>query len=261
MTKRNRKQAAVAIETIELTGEELQAIENAEAVEAIESTEAEAEVQASSGIEEAPAVSFMETLEAFAADSDAIDAGRMKLAAAFDERAAFERAKSATNENIQKTIAKGRAKLIEGRSVAVLLAACATPDFVMRSTSEGSAYNVYAIDKVADLVKALSSGVIGIAINRTIIKSLFQFAAANEPFTGDMARAAVSDKIRVQGAIAKLLVRHDVAPSTAPTQASSTMQALSTLGVVRNVGTTRAPVYQLTEEPIVERMKEIAQAA
>ncbi|WP_114217455.1 hypothetical protein [Ochrobactrum sp. 3-3] len=67
--------------------------------------------------------------------------------------------------------------------------------------------------------------------------------------------------MRVPANIAKLLTRHTVSPSTAPTQASSTMQALETVGAVKNVGTERAPVYRLLDTPIAKRLEAVAIAA
>lgn len=261
MTKRSKKQEVAVVETIELTGEELAAIESIETEAETQSVVAEAEeVQAPTGTEE-PQPTFMEALDAIARDVDAIDATRGKLIAAFNERKAFERAKNASNENIQKTLDKGLAKIAPNESVGVLLAACVSPDFVMRSTNEGSAYNVYGVLKLADLTKALVSGVIGNDVNRHIVKSLFQVIAAGEQFTAEAARACVSKQIRFTEKVVKYLSRHTASPTTAPTQVSSTMAALTSLGIVKNTGTVRNPVWSLTDAPIVERMKEIAQAA
>ena len=62
-------------------------------------------------------------------------------------------------------------------------------------------------------------------------------------------------------AIRKVLIRHTVSASTAPTQASSTMQALATLGVVKAEGSTRNPVYKLTNHPVVEKLEVLLKAA
>lgn len=226
-----------------------------------ELNEAIVEAEDTSGKDEAPVQDYAGKRNEILADDELIEHGRAGVASAFDERSALERAKGSAN--IFKSLDKSRAKMIEARCVAALLAADATPDFVSRSTREGSAFNVYAIEKVADFVQALGSdeGVIRNAINRAVMKSLFQFRAAGEAFTGDMSRAAASDKIRVQGQIAKLLVRHTVSQSTAPTQASSTISALVALGAVKNTGTMRAPVYELTDAPIVAQLEKLAKAA
>lgn len=215
--------------------------------------EAQAPVVIEDAAEDTVEAGFIEQVDLLLNDNDQIDMARTTIADAFDSRVAFERTKNANNDGIVKSLDKSRAKLTQARSVATLLIADVTPDFITRSTHEGSAYNVYAADKLADLVQALNSGTIGNAINRAVMKSLFAFRAAGETFTGDMARASASDKLRVQGAIAKLLTRHSVSASTAPTQASSTMQALQTLGVVENKGTARAPVYELTDTAMTRR--------
>lgn len=222
---------------------------------------AQAQVEAQAPVvieaEDTIEVHFLDQVDLLLNDNDQIDMARTTIADAFDERAAYETTKNAGNTSIQKSLDKSRAKLTQARSVATLLIADVTPDFITRSTHEGSAYNVYAADKLADLVNALNTGTIGNAINNAVMRSLFKFRAAGEQFTGEMARAAASDKLRVQGQAAKLLTRHTVSTSTAPTQASSTMQALVTLGVVENKGTTRAPVYELTDTPATKRFEEI----
>lgn len=272
MSKRKTKTAVAAAEvqtvlegeiitgTDELSTDDVATVAALEAIEeAVAEQSEESEAPAEEPVEEE--VDFMTEVAAFEQDPEELDAARTKVGKAFDDRAGFEKRKNPDNDTIQTSLKKSRAKLVQARSVAILMSAGAAPDFITRSTNEGSAYNVYAADKVADLVNALNSGTIGNAINNAVCRSLFRFRAAGEAFTGEMARAAASDKLRVQGAIAKLLVRHTVSASTAPTQASSTMQALQTLGIVKNTGTTRAPVYALTDSPAAKRLEQVVMAA
>lgn len=271
MTKRSKKQEAAVVEhqdVVTLTSEDIVSIESIATPAELESTTIEAPVLEASSEEsqapdtsEEPTETFMSMVERLKSDAETIDVTKKAIISTIEDRKAFEAAKSSANGSIQATLNKGREKLITGENVAVLLAAAVTPDFVMRSTNEGSAYNVYAILKLADLTKALVSGVISNDVNRHIVKSLFQVISAGEQFTTEVARACVSKQIRLTDKVAKCLSRHTASPATAPTQASSTMQALSTLGIVKNTGTTRNPVYQLTDAPIVERMKEVALAA
>lgn len=190
-----------------------------------------------------------------------IETGLKALNKAYEDRGAMERAKNPDNDKIHASLKASHTVLGTKNAVAVLIAAEAAPDFIKQSTREGSAYNVYAGNKLADLVQALETGVIKNQINNAIMRSLFQFRAAKETFTGEMARAAASDKIRVQGQIGKLLVRHTVSASTAPTQASSTLQALQTLGVVKRSGARNAMSYELTDTPATKRFEEIVKKA
>lgn len=204
---------------------------------------------------------FSTIVDKIAGDQKKVDDAAKQIGAAFDKRVAFQKAKDSANTSIQRSLDKSRGKLVAGRAVAVLLGAEVTPDFLNAQTNEGSAYNVYAIDKVADMVQALDGGTIRNAINMAVCRSLFRFRAAKVPFTGECARAAASKQIRIQPASTeKLLVRHTVSPSTAPTQASSTMQALETLGIVKNTGTRRAAIYELTDTPQTKRLEEMVQA-
>lgn len=184
-----------------------------------------------------------------------------EIGAAFDARAAFQKAKDPNNEKIHVSLGKARGKLAMPSAAAVLIATSVPSDFISRSVSEGSMFNVYAADKVADLVAALKGGEVRNAINNAILRSLFKFRDAGEAFNGEMAKAAASDKIRVTGAQKNLLVRHTVSSGTAPTQSSSTMSALQLLGIVANSGTAKFPVYQLTDTPQTKKIAEVLKIA
>jgi len=183
-----------------------------------------------------------------------------KVAKGFDDRATYEKTKNPNNERIHKSLDKTRAKLTLPSAAAILIAAQVEPDFINRSVSEGSRFNVYAADKLADLVKGLRDGALTNKINIAICKSLFAFRAAGEKFTGEMAKAAACDKVKVSAAMQKILIRHTVDPGTMSTQTSSTMTALQTMGIVKNSGTFRAPVYELTDTPQTKRLQEVLAA-
>jgi hypothetical protein len=196
-------------------------------------------------------------------DETAVSAMIVETATVLDQRADFEAAKNADNENIQKTLKKARAALVSAAAARVMLSAHVDPAFMNRSIHEGARYNVYAIGKFADIAQALSAsdGKLRNAINIAVIKSLFNFDAQGLVFDGNMARAAASDKIKVNDPKQKMaLVRHNVSQSTAPTQASSTMSALTTLGVVTAEGSTRNPTYKVVASPLSTRLKELLAA-
>lgn len=184
------------------------------------------------------------------------------IADAMDARADFEERKNPENSNIQRTLKKAREQLVTKRAAKVLIAANVDPAFINRTLHDGSRYNVYALGKLADVVYAITDkGTLGNAINRACMKSLFATRAAGFTFTLETAKAAASDKVQIDAAIRKVLIRHTVSASTAPTQASSTMQALATLGVVKAEGSTRNPVYKLTNHPVVEKLEVLLKAA
>lgn len=183
-----------------------------------------------------------------------------KIGKAFDDRSAYETEKNKSNERIHKELDKSRAKLAMPGAAAVLLAAKVDHAFINRSVANGSRFNVYAADKLADLVKALQDGNMKNKVNIAVCKSMFRFRAAGQKFTGEMAKAAVCDKVKVDAAMAKLLVRHTVDPGTMSTQTSSTMTALQTLGIVKNTGSVRAPIYELTETPQTARLQAVMAA-
>lgn len=190
-------------------------------------------------------------------DEVAIQGMTAEITAAIDARTAFETEKHGSGHNIHKTLSKVRKALMWKDTSRVMLAANVDPSFINRTLHDGSRYNVYAVDKVADAVKGLADGVVSNAINRACMVSLFQMRKAGLPFTGEIAKACASDKVHVDLAIRKHLMRHTVSASTAPTQASSTMQALETLGIVKREGSSRNPTFTLTDAPITKRLEEV----
>lgn len=204
-----------------------------------------------------PRLTFDEVLQTISSEEKL--AAVKAMANAIDERSAFEAANG--NENIQKTLDKARRAFTLPSAGAVLLACGTDEAFVNRSMHDGKRYNVYAMGKLADITNALNGGLITNQINNAIMRSLFAFRRAGVAFTGDMAKAAASDKIRVDNAMKAILVRHTVSASTAPTQASSTLQAMETLGLVTRSGH-KNPVFELTDAPAVAKLEEaLAKAA
>jgi hypothetical protein len=196
-----------------------------------------------------------------AVTAEQITEARATVEKAFEARAEFQRTKDPANEKIQDVLKASKKALSSDPALKTMIACGVDLAFVNKSSVEGSSYNVYAIQKVVDLVAALDTGIVKNAVNNAVTRSLFAFKSAGEKFTGEMARAAVSDKLRVQGQIAKLLIRHTVSPATAPTQMSSTMSALATLGIVENKGTRREPVYEVADTPQAKRLGEIVAKA
>lgn len=234
-------------------------------LDAVDATQASAiemvlEPQATSTEETTPAADGSIWEKALSEIGDElVDLGVHAVAKAIDERAAFEAANG--NDNIQRTLTKVRNQLATKRATRAMLAAGFNEAQINRSVHQGKRYNVYALGKLADVLYGVSGGAINNAVNNAIMRSLFRFKKAGTAFTMDMAKAAVSDKIRVEAAVRALLIRHTVAPSTAPTQASSTMQALVDLGVVSRSGSERNPIFALTDAPIVAKLDQMLQAA
>jgi len=193
-------------------------------------------------------------------DLDVVGAKAQSIVNEFDAREIAERQKNLDNDSIVKSLRKSRSKLGSLTAAAVLIAASVDEGFINRTIHTGAAYNVYAIDKVADIVAALGGSTMKNAINIAVMKSMFKFRAAGLSFTGEMAKCCASDKIRIAASLSKELVRYTVSASTAPTQASSTMQALQTLGVVINKGSPKLPVYELTDTPATTRLQSLLAA-
>lgn len=191
-------------------------------------------------------------------DEPLVEAEVFRIARAIDQRAAFEADKNAENDNIHKTLKKIRSQLVTKRAARLFLACNVDPAFINRMKNSGSEYNVYAIGKLADVVYGVTDGVVSNAINLACMKSLFAFKRAGLSFSMEAAKGAASKNYaaRLDAAVRKHLISHTVAPGTAPTQASSTMQALGTLGIVRATGG-KNPTYEILDTPLARKLEEM----
>jgi len=194
---------------------------------------------------------------------DLVNHAVVSIANAVDERSAFEIESDPDNLNIHRTLKKVRAQLVTKRAARLLSAIHVEPEFLNRTVHNGSRYNVYALGKLADIVYGVTDGVVANAINVACCKSLFAFKRAGITFTMECAKASASKSYArgIDAAIRKHLISHTVAPSTAPTQASSTMQALHTLGVVRSNGAGKNPTYTVLDTPLSRKIKEMLMVA
>ena len=180
-----------------------------------------------------------------------------EIVSAFTERKDFEKAQPGLSSKMIPNLEAEEKKMATIGAAGLFLAMDIDPGFINREVSTGSRFNVYAFQKVNDLIVALDGGFMQNAINKAIVTSLFNFRDAGIPFTGTAALAAASDKVKADRAMTKHLVRHNVAAATASTQKSSTMTALKTLGIVTNSGTRGAEVWTLTDTPATRRLEEV----
>lgn len=206
---------------------------------------------------EAPSEEMPTLTEVFASfDDETVTKTTHEISEALTEREKHELMYG--DPNIQNVLKSARRGLVSKRAAKVFLAAHVDPDFINQSRSGAARYNAKGLLKIADIIKALTDGEIHNAVNIACMKSLFAFRRAGEPYTADLAKASVSDKIRITDAkIKALLVRHTVSQSTASTQASSTMNALVTLGVVRAEGSRNKPTYHLVDNPLTRQLEQV----
>jgi Asp-tRNA(Asn)/Glu-tRNA(Gln) amidotransferase B subunit len=221
------------------------------------------EVSASEAVQIVDERQFSEIMDSIT-DEDA-DKYMTSLVGALEDRMSFEKLKDVTNDNILKTIGGARKSLAVSRNYPRVLIACnTTAEFANTSLHAGSRYNVYAIGKLADIVKGLAGGTVTNKINRACIASMIAVTKAGEKFDMQAAKAAASDKVReIEPKIATLMrgLRHTVDKGTAPTQASSTMQALQTLGIVVASGSKKNPEYAFTNTPASVKLQELFSVA
>lgn len=182
----------------------------------------------------------------------------LQVGTALSDREAFEKARPDYKDRILKSLDKARRNLATVRAARVLIAAGVDPNFLNRSVHEGARYNVYALDKLSDIVNGLITGnEVGNAINRACMVSMFRARANGVTWNMKLAKAAASKQVPVDSAVKKWLLRHTVSPSTAPTQASSTMQALATIGIVSAVGSVKDPSYVILDTPMARAAEQV----
>ena len=185
------------------------------------------------------------------------EAKKTEVVAEFASRKEFEKAQPGCSSKMIPNLEAEEKKMATIGAAGLFLAMDIDPSFINREVATGARFNVYAFQKVNDLIVALDGGFMQNAINRAIVASLFNFRDAGIPFTGAAALAAASDKVKADRAMTKHLVRHTVSANTASTQKSSTMTALKTLGVVVNTGTRGQEVWKLTDTPQTRRLEEV----
>lgn len=255
MARKSKTEAAVVeIPVTEIADVDTTAL--AEIVEELEAPPAVIEIDANeSSLEDMPVEELMSAIP----DAEA-DVMVRHLAWAVDDRAAFENVKNPDNANIHRTLKKLRHQVVTRRAARVMLAAGIDPSFINRQLHDGSRYNVYAIGKLGDLMDGLTGGNVDNAINRAVLWSLYKLSDAGMGFTMEVAKMCASraytGKDEASALARSHLTRHTVAATTAPTQASSTMQALTTLGVVQPMGSTKNPTYKLLDTPVTRKLRQ-----
>ena len=181
----------------------------------------------------------------------------LDLLAAFAERANFEKDADASNTNIQKTLTKLIRSFSTPGVARALIAIGVDKHFVNENEVGSKRRNVYALEKMRDILYGAVTGHLKNAINLAALTSLMRLDAINEPFTGEVAKACASDKTACPAHLKALLRRHTVSESTASTQASSTMVALEVLKIVTNTGTRNRPVYKLTDTALTRHLRDM----
>lgn len=135
------------------------------------------------------------------------------------------------------------------------------PSFINRNISGDGRFNVYALDKIRDIISGIGGGFLQNPINRAVLASMLNFRDANIPFTMAHMQAAISSGVKIERALAKHLVRHTVAPSTAPTQSSQMSHALQVLGIATAQTVGRVTTFTLTDTPQTRRLEQVLRAA
>lgn len=256
-------QAATIADNVELNAAELaeaEAVIEAAAQDAGQADQAPVEAEATTDVAEIEPVAHVPgDLKVMKGNftPEEKEQKKAEIVGEFTARKEFEKAQPTCSSKMIPNLEAEEKKMATIGAAGLFLAMDIDPSFINREVSTGSRFNVYAFQKVNDLIVALDGGFMQNAINRAIVTSLFNFRDAGVPFTGVAALAAASDKVKVDRAMSKHLVRHTVSANTASTQKSSTMVALKTLGIVVNSGARGQEVWSLTDTPQTRRLEEV----
>lgn len=195
--------------------------------------------------------------DAIAAITEAqITDARETVVANLADRARYEFEENPENDSIQQTLTGLHRKFQTDGVLRSAIVAGLDLDVFNKQEVKAKKRNVYALQKLRDLLYAATTGHFDNAVNIATLKSL-KALDGQYLFTGLVARACASDKVAVDKQVGALLSRHTMSEASASTQSSSTMTALEDLGVVKNVGSRQHPVYALTWTPMCERLMAI----
>lgn len=157
---------------------------------------------------------------------------RMCFTMAFEDRIAFESTKEdCTNQMIDNLISVSK-EFTSDRVCRSFVALGIDASFVNRNSSKFSRFNVYALQKVAEIVKAMTGLHIRTATIRCFLKSLFACRVAEVPFTKQLQLAALSKDIRISKSHDALLTRHTLSKATAAAQRSQMIVTLEGLNML-----------------------------
>ncbi len=189
-----------------------------------------------------------------------IDAFIERANVIFDARVAFETAHKSAASLFDK-LAKSR-KFFTNRHVAKFCVDYAiTLDFVNRQETSAKRFNIYAINKVEDVISSCRMhSACKNAINFAIVSTLFALDAAKlrDKMTHVLAKVCASDKETLADiSLRRYLTRHTVSTSTSSTQASSTINALQVLNVVKSSrDANNVECFNLQDNALVSLMRE-----
>jgi hypothetical protein len=161
----------------------------------------------------------------------------------------------------QNSLKKAEKELATMGAAGFFCAVDIDPSFINRNIAGDGRFNVYALDKIRDLISGIGGGFVQNPINRAVIASMLNFRDAGLPFTMAHMQAAISSGVKVERAVAKHLVRHTVAPSTAPTQSSQMSHALQVMGIATASTIGRVTTFTLTDTPQTRRLEQVLRAA
>jgi len=162
---------------------------------------------------------------------------RTKLATAFDARRDYERAKNASNVNIQKTLLDLYDDVKHEAIATVMLVANVDANFINRSERATARFNVYAAQKVTNIARTVAKVSSLNHYTLAILKTAIALSNAQSSMTHRDAQSACSLQVDTIAAKRAFIVRYakQIDASTASTQSSSSLNALCAYDILREV--------------------------
>lgn len=155
---------------------------------------------------------------------------------AIDARAQFEAGKNKdASSNIAKTLADIRKSVSHERIASIMLASNIDANFINRAQRADSRMNVYAVEKVVNVARAIAKVETLNHYSRFILQTAKVFAENKLQMNNDDAKSACSLEVKVKETKReKLIVKYQkhVSFSTANAQSSSSLDALCMFNVL-----------------------------
>lgn len=169
--------------------------------------------------------------------NEAVIAYTAEVAAAIVARKSYETEQNAENTNIQKTLDGLAADFAHVDVCKFMHAASVDANFINRQERKNKRFNVYSAQKVANVARAAAAAETLNAYSATLLRTAIALTRADSSMTHFDAHSALCLDLTPKADKAQHLVRYgkNIAPNTADTQSSSSINALQMFGVLVEV--------------------------
>jgi hypothetical protein len=185
-----------------------------------------------------------------------IDATLAQINTQIDARAAFERAKNASNDSMQDTLKAIRASLSHDSIASVLIASNVNVALINHAERINARMNVYAIEKIANVARFIAKANSLNHYTLAIFKSALALEASERVMTHKDAVCACSASVKHTDSKREHVLKSTryakhTSANTASTQASSSINALQAFDVlIESRDDSNAVTYRVNRDSV-----------